>query len=76
MATATEAIRVAAGAEDCQAFGEIVSAYVGWCRERYQDEAMLVDRVFGHQALTTELAVLCVVYAPPRGRALLACSGG
>ncbi len=36
----------------------------------------MVDRVFGHQALTAEQADLSTVYAPPRGRTLLAWSGG
>ena len=76
MSGATETIRVAADAEDHQAFGEVIAAYVGWCRERCRDEALLVDRVFGHQALTTELADLAAVYGPPRGRTLLAWAGG
>lgn len=76
-------IRTATSAEDFAAFGEVVSAYVGWCRERYAHDAWFVDRVFGHQSLAAELADLAAAYAAPNGRTLLAfdedgrvCGGG
>ncbi len=72
MSTAPETIRVATTDEDFQAFGDIVGAYVGWCRERYQDDAWFVERVFGHQSLAAELADLAAAYAPPNGQTLLA----
>lgn len=76
-------IRTATSAEDFAAFGEVVTAYVGWCRERYAHDAWFVDQVFGHQSLATELADLSAAYAAPNGRTLLAfddegqvCGGG
>ncbi len=76
-------IRTATSPEDFAAFGEIVTAYVGWCRERYAHDAWFVDQVFGHQSLATELADLSAAYAAPNGRTLLAfdddgrvCGGG
>ncbi len=82
MSTSSGAIRVASTAEDFQAFGEIVGAYVDWCRERYREDAWFVERVFGHQSLEDELAELSAAYAPPRGKTLLliqdgeVCGGG
>jgi GNAT superfamily N-acetyltransferase len=76
LAGGPEAIRVAATPQDFAAFGEIVAAYVGWCRLRYADDAWFVERVFGHQSLATELADLSVAYAAPNGQTLLAIQGG
>jgi ribosomal protein S18 acetylase RimI-like enzyme len=82
MSTSSGEIRVATTVEDFQAFGEIVSAYVGWCRERYRDDAWFVERVFGHQSLADELEDLAAAYAPPNGKTLLSvrdgeiCGGG
>lgn len=76
-------IRTASSPDDFVAFGEVVTAYVGWCRERYAYDAWFVDQVFGHQSLATELADLSAAYAAPNGRTLLAfdddgrvCGGG
>ena len=76
-------IRTATSTEDFAAFGDVVTAYVGWCRERYAHDAWFVDQVFGHQSLATELADLSAAYAAPNGRTLLAfdddgrvCGGG
>lgn len=78
----SEIIRVASRPEEYEAFGALISAYVGWCRERYSSVPWLVERVFSHQALTKEIEDLSVAYGPPNGRTLLAlrdvevCGGG
>lgn len=65
-------IRMAATAADFGAFAALVSDYVAWCRVRYRDQPGFVDKVFGHQALATELDMLCATYSPPAGKALVA----
>ena len=68
----SEMIRMAATAVDFGAFAALVSDYVAWCRVRYRDQPGFVDKVFGHQALATELDMLCATYSPPAGKALVA----
>jgi len=67
-----ELIYPASSTSDYQAFGRLVTEYVGWCRERYQDDEWFVDRVFGHQSLESELKILATTYGPPKGKTLLA----
>jgi GNAT superfamily N-acetyltransferase len=71
-----EEIYTATTESDYAAFAELVTEYVGWCRERYQADSWFVDQVFGHQALEDELKQLAVSYGPPRGKTLLVRSEG
>jgi len=59
-----ETIRVATTTEAYRVFGDVATAYVGWCRERYLDEGWLGDRVFDRQVLAAELQDLSAAYAP------------
>jgi GNAT superfamily N-acetyltransferase len=68
-------IREAATHADYQAFGDIIRAYVDWCRERYKDDQWLIDMAFGYQALDQELEDLSAKYGPPAGKTLLAFDG-
>lgn len=72
----TELIRAAATDDDFAAFAGLITEYVSWCRERYDDDAWFVDRVFGHQSLTDELKSLRAKYFDPNGRTFLAMSDG
>jgi GNAT superfamily N-acetyltransferase len=82
MNSMTGQILTASTADDFAAFGALVSEYVQWCRGRYRDQPWFVDQVFGHQALSTELASLHEAYSAPLGKALLyvqdgdVCGGG
>src|SRR5512135_226686 len=69
-------IRAASTTADFAAFAGLVAEYVDWCRVRYRDQPWFVERVFGHQSLSDELAALQDAYSPPRGRALLCVSDG
>jgi GNAT superfamily N-acetyltransferase len=75
-------IRTARSAGDFLALAELVREYVEWCRGRYDGASAFIDRVFGCQALTSELETLDEEYSAPRGLALLAqregvvCGGG
>ena len=69
-------VRVAESAEDYAAFGELCRAYVGWCRQRYEDVPWLVEEVFGYQSFEAELGELAAKYGPPKGKTLLAVRDG
>jgi len=69
-------IREAVSAEDYEAFGRVVRAYVDWCRERYRREPWFVEMTFGYQSLERELEHLADSYGPPNGKTLLAFGGG
>jgi GNAT superfamily N-acetyltransferase len=71
-----DAVYVASNAGDYEAFAELVSGYVAWCRSRYADLEWVMEQIFGHQSLDGELAVLPMTYGPPIGKTLLARSGG
>jgi GNAT superfamily N-acetyltransferase len=67
----TIAIKMAAGAHDYEAFGELCRDYVCWCRKRYESIPWFVEEVFGYQSLEEELKGLDLKYGPPKGRTLL-----
>jgi GNAT superfamily N-acetyltransferase len=69
-------IRIARTAVDFEAFARLLSEYIEWCRARYQDNAWLIDQVFGYQSLALERASLSTAYAPPNGQTLLAIRDG
>jgi ribosomal protein S18 acetylase RimI-like enzyme len=72
----TESIYPAATRRDYEAFAQLVTEYVRWCRTRYRDDEWFVDRVFGHQSLESELMMLPATYGPPNGKTLLASRDG
>ena len=50
----------------------LMRAFVGWLRNRYQDSGWFIDGYFDERAYEAELATLPGEYAPPTGRLLLA----
>ena len=69
-------IHPAASPRDYADFGQLIGAYVDWCRRRYQHDAWFVDQALSHQSLEDELTQLEAVYGPPNGRAFLARADG
>ncbi len=72
----SELIRTATTPADFDAFSGLVTEYVAWFRIRYREHPWFVDRVFGHQSLSTELEALSLSYSPPNGLALVAARDG
>lgn len=72
----TDTIRQATTAADFAAMAGLVTAYVDWCRQRYQAHPWFVERVFDHQSLGTEIGGLASSYAAPIGKALIAVRDG
>jgi GNAT superfamily N-acetyltransferase len=72
----TVRIVAAETASDYAVLGELMREYVGWCRERYAEDAWFVDQALSHQSLDSELADLAAKYGPPAGRAFLAYDDG
>jgi len=54
----------------------LMRAFVAWHRARHVDDLHLIDAYFDAAAFDAELAALPGVYAPPRGRLLLATLAG
>ena len=65
-------LREAVSDADYAGFGDLISEYVVWCRERYAADPWLVDMAFSYQSLDRELEQLRVSYGPPNGRTLIA----
>ena len=62
----------AKAAEDFAAFGDLVTHYVNWCRNRLAERPGLVDGIFSIQSLDNEVRELPTKYSPPEGRVFLA----
>ncbi len=75
MKAGAASIRAAAGAADYAAFAALVTEYVAWCRQRYAEDPVFVEQVFGHQGLDDELRSLEALYGPPHGKTLLVALG-
>lgn len=52
-------------------FGEVITDFFAWLRQRYAANPSLIDEIAGAQSLDAELRVLSSAYAPPAGRAFL-----
>ena len=72
----SDLIYTATTASDYEAFAALVTEYVEWSRERYQEDAWFVEQVFGYQSLASELLTLPDAYGPPNGKTLLASRHG
>ncbi len=72
---ATEIIEVTTPQQFAQ-FAALIADYFGWLRERYQDQAWLIDQVATAQSLDEELRGLSSQYLAPAGRAFLALVDG
>lgn len=64
-------IFTASSEEDYREFGRLIGEYVDWCRRRHHDQPDVVDKVFGHQALSEELKAIASSYGPPESKTLL-----
>lgn len=69
-------IRLATTRDDFGAFAALVTEYVEWFRARYQDVECMVDGVFAHQSLATEMSTLSAAYSVPNGKTFLAMRNG
>jgi ribosomal protein S18 acetylase RimI-like enzyme len=58
--------------DDLDAVRGLMRAFVAWHRERHVEDRALIERYFDAAGFKVELAGLPGLYAPPRGRLLLA----
>lgn len=54
----------------------LVTAYLAWCRQRYQAHPRFIEQVFDHQSIGAEIGRLAVAYSAPMGSALVAVCDG
>jgi len=69
-------IRQATDPEEFAEVRELMRAFIAWHRERHRPEAALIDRYFDSVEFDAELNSLPGVFAPPKGRLLLATHDG
>ncbi|MFN8831179.1 MAG: GNAT family N-acetyltransferase [Labrys sp. (in: a-proteobacteria)] len=69
-------VEPAVSTADFDAFADLVTDYVNWCRERYKDDVWFVDQALSHQSLDAELRDLARKYSLPHGRAFIARADG
>jgi putative acetyltransferase len=65
-------VRVPTNADELKQVQALMRSFVGWHRERHQQDLSLIDAYFDAAAFEEELACLSSRYAPPLGQLLLA----